>query len=235
MGTERFERLERARPKEPDSASRPSPLEARFSGSTRERTMAPARSGADAARFEEAARSGIRVLDTDRGQAFVRCARCHADSHVAATRCAQCEASLETKEQRAFNEALFEKLRAEKEEEDREVQGLREKQTRAHAEQAAAMSQRRAMEAELRRRRELGLPLDDVDDVSDPLRTGGRALGRFVGQTLVRLLPNRPARLLALGAMGLGVLALLAARPGLLWVIVWMALVFGGLARRYRR
>lgn len=236
MGTGRFERLERARAKEPDPGPRSSALETRFGRTEGARPdTAPAHSGAPPDRFEEPAADGpLRALDTDRGQAFVRCAHCRADSHVTATRCSQCEADLETPEQRAFNEALFRRLVLEKEEEDQKVQALRERQARAQAEQADAMRQRRELEAELRRRRELGLPLEDGDDVRDPLRTGGRSLGRFLGQTLVRLVPNRNARLAVLVAIGLGIGALFVVFPSLLVPTIWVALVLGGLARRRR-
>jgi hypothetical protein len=235
MGTGRFERLERAREGEAETPARPSSVEARFSGNTGSEVDGPARSGAEAARFVEKPEGGIRVLDTESGQAFVRCASCRADNHLTARRCAQCAADLATPVQRAFNEALFVTLRAEKEAHDREVEALRERQAEARAADAEALRQRREMEAELRRRRELGLPLDDLDDVSDPIRTGGRALGRLLGTTLVRVLPNRSVRLAVLSGLGLGLVFLIAVRPAVLWVLLWLVLVLAGFARRYRR
>lgn len=189
MGTGRFERLERERLQEA-KAPRPS-VEARFGGAhaSGEATAGPPRSGAPAARFGESESPGrIRVLDTDEGQGFVRCAECRADNFANATRCTGCGADLLTARQRAFNAALWQKLREDQAESDREVEALRARRASADREQAEAMRRAPALLRELERRRELGLPLDDADDVSDPLRAMGRALGRSLGRALGRLL-----------------------------------------------
>jgi len=236
MAPSRFERLERERAPEADRAARPSPVEARFGGPAEGQTDAPARSGAEAARFEEGEGADrLRVLETDRGQAFVRCAHCRFDNHVTASRCGNCEAELGTPEQRAFNEALWRRLEAEKAEEEGAVQALRERRAAAESEQAGAMRRRQELEVELERRRELGLPLDDADDVSDPLRAGARAVGRFLGQGLARVFPNRRARLAAVALSALGLLALFVAYPWSFLGALWILLFLAGLARRRGR
>ena len=189
MGAGRFGRLERERP--PTSKASPSSVETRFGAGEvpGETGTGPARSGAPAARFAEPeSKERIRVLDTDGGQSFVRCASCHADNFANATRCSGCEAYLLTPGQRAYNEALWRKLCAEKAEADRDVEALRERRAAAEREQAEAMRRAPELMRDLERRRDLGLPLDDADDVSEPLRAAARGLGRFLGQTLGRLL-----------------------------------------------
>ena len=188
MGSGRFERLERERP-EAAKASRSS-VETRFSGeATGETAAGPDRSGAPAARFEEpGSEKPIRVLDTDGGQAFVRCAACRADNFANATCCSSCDADLLTPEQRAYNETLWRRLSSDKAESDCEVEALRARRAVAESEQAAALRRAPALMLELERRRALGLPLDDSDDVSDPLRASARGLGRYLGRALGRLL-----------------------------------------------
>lgn len=51
------------------------------------------------------------------GQPFARCARCGADSSIHARRCDNCGAALDTAEQRAFNEKLWDARRREQERE----------------------------------------------------------------------------------------------------------------------
>jgi hypothetical protein len=237
MGSRRFERLERERGAGGASPSRPSAIEARFgTPSPAAGGTAPQRSGAEPARFEDAEREEkLRVLDADSGQAFVRCAECRADNHVNASRCINCEADLATPAQRAFNEALWRKLDAEKQEEEERLQALRERRAAAEREQAEALRTRQAMERELERRLELGLPLDDADDVSNPLRAFARSAGRFLGETLVRLLPSRTARLIVLGGAALAVLAFFVAFPGALGVALYGGLILAGLAARRSR
>jgi hypothetical protein len=215
MAVSRFDRLEPERaPEEAASKGGASRLEGRFGGSAEGRTdHGPARSGGEPARFEQEKGAGdsLRLLDTDVGQAFVRCARCRADNHVTAGRCSNCEADLATAEQRAFNEALYRRLQAEKVEEERAVLELRERRAAAEREQKEAMRQRQVLEVELERRRELGLPLDDQDDVSEPVVAMGRALGRALGQALARVLPDRRWRrgiVRGVAALGGGGLAL---------------------------
>jgi hypothetical protein len=236
MAASRFERLERERAAGGNQAARPSPLEARFGGAGEGQTEAPARSGSDAVRFEEPESGNrIRVLETERGQAYVRCAHCRSDNHVTASRCGNCDADLVTPEQRTFNEALWRRLEAEKAEDERAVQALRERRAAAESEQAEAMRRRQELEIELKRRRELGLPLDDEDDVSDPLRAAARAVGRFIGGGLARVFPDRRARLAAVALSGLGLLALFIAYPWSFFSVLWILLILAGLTRRLGR
>ncbi len=241
MGIKRFERLERERDREARPAPEPrvSSVEARFGGEGPAGAgEAPGRSGASEARFEEAARDDrLRVLEMGEGQPFVRCAHCRSDSYLTATRCSECDALLETPEQRAFNEALWRKTRAEGEEQEREVAALRDRRAQGDREQRGAQRQLAWIEAELHRRSELGLPLDDRDAVGDPARAAARSLGRFLGSVLVRWLPSRRARLGAATALGLGFALLCLRYPPLVWVTVWLGLVLTGLVqhRRWRR
>lgn len=229
MGTGRFERLERERTP-PGARASGSSVPARFGGGpdAGEAEAGPARSGGEAARFEEPESPGrIRVLDTDSGQAFVRCAGCRADNFVNATRCAECEADLLTPAQRAFNEALWRKLCADKAEEDREVEALRERRAAAEQEQSDAMRRRQQIELDLERRRERGLPLDDADDVSHPLRAAARGLGRFLGRALCRLIPDRTLRLVACVVVALlAAFALITTFPRFFRVSFWVVVVF---------
>jgi hypothetical protein len=238
MGTRRFERLERERAE----AARPEPeprvpsVEARFGGEGPPGAgEAPGRSGASESRFEQDARDDrIRVLDVGEGQPFVRCALCRSDSYLTATRCAQCDALLETPEQRAFNEALWRKTRAEGEVQEREVAALRDRRAQGDREQADAHRRRALIEAELDRRRALGLPLDDRDAVGDPARAAARWLGRFLGSVVARWLPSRRARVGAAAALGLGYVALCFRFPVLVWATVWVVIVLTALFQHRR-
>jgi hypothetical protein len=191
MGTGRFERLERARPANA-AVPRPS-VEARFGGADvpSPAVGGPDRSGAPALRFEAPeAEERLRVLDTDGGQAFVRCAHCRADNFANATRCSSCATDLLTPAQRAFNETLWRKLQADAAEVAQEAAAVRDRRAAADREHAEAVRRAPELLRELERRRALGLPLDDADDVSSPLRAVGRGLGRFLGHALGRLLKH---------------------------------------------
>jgi hypothetical protein len=67
----------------------------------------------------EGATSADLTLDVavPEGQPFVRCARCGADSSIHAVSCDHCAARLDTPEQRAFNDRLWEARRLRSEEE----------------------------------------------------------------------------------------------------------------------
>lgn len=70
------------------------------------------------------------------GQPFVRCTRCGADSTIHAAACGNCAAPLDTAEQRAFNERLWDEQRRELERERAalaELASAREEQKRAAA------------------------------------------------------------------------------------------------------
>lgn len=69
-----------------------------------------------------------------RGQPFARCARCGADSSIHAIRCDNCAAPLDTAEQRAFNEKLWDARLREQERERAalaELAAIREENRRA--------------------------------------------------------------------------------------------------------
>lgn len=238
MGTGRFERLERKRDPEGQKEEEPrvSSVESRFGGEAPTGAGgAPGRSGASEGRFEEARRDDrIRILEVGEGQPFVRCARCRSDSYLTATRCAQCDADLETAEQRAFNEALWRQGRAEREEQEREVAALRDRRAQGDREQADARRQLALIEAELDRRRALGLPLEDRDAVGDPARAAARSLGRFLGAVVARWLPSRGARVGTAVALGLGFVALCLRYPLLVFATVWVGIVLTALFQRRR-
>jgi hypothetical protein len=60
------------------------------------------------------------------GQPFVRCARCGADSSIHATSCDNCNAELDTAEQRAFNEKVWDAQRRRDERERAALAGMAE-------------------------------------------------------------------------------------------------------------
>jgi hypothetical protein len=138
--------------------------------------------GASAKRFRaEAPDLGPHVLDLEGGQAFVRCALCRGDNHATATTCCRCEASLDTPEQRAFNEAFWKRrleedaaLRAEVE----LVAARREQADRAAAE-ARRYLEWMDLEIADRRERRLGRPAL-VIDFNPQARVLGLAIGGLV-------------------------------------------------------
>lgn len=71
----------------------------------------------DAPAIEEGAADVALDVEAPAGQPFVRCARCGADSSVHATACDHCAARLDTAEQRAFNERVWDVQRRRSEEE----------------------------------------------------------------------------------------------------------------------
>jgi hypothetical protein len=113
-------------------------------------------------RFREPEGSGL-ALDRapDGEQPFVRCAACEADHARRALRCDRCGVSLDTPEQRAFNERLWAGQRREADEEERAGDARREALGR-DAEQAAldrrALAEAMADEILRRERERLGQP-----------------------------------------------------------------------------
>ncbi|HEY3449838.1 MAG TPA: hypothetical protein VGK67_26020 [Myxococcales bacterium] len=102
--------------KQPDAASQPQaprPVAperftpaASAAGPAMPRTLEEARRAAQAP-------SGLELAEVRPGdQPFVRCARCHIDSHALATTCSSCGTNLNTLEQQAFNERLWAEQRA---------------------------------------------------------------------------------------------------------------------------
>ncbi len=113
-------------------------------------------------RFREPQGSGLALdLAPDGEQPFVRCAACEADHARRALRCDRCGASLDTPEQRAFNEGLWAARRRDAVEEERAGDARREAVGR-DAEQAAlarrAMAEAMADEILRRERERLGQP-----------------------------------------------------------------------------
>ncbi len=91
-------------------------------------------------------------------QPFVRCVRCVADNTIHATTCVHCGTMLDTREQRAWNERVWE---AQKREHEREAKALAELA-------AARLEQKRAAtrplpEGEIELPQELTVPIDETD------------------------------------------------------------------------
>ncbi|HSN90651.1 MAG TPA: hypothetical protein VLS93_05445 [Anaeromyxobacteraceae bacterium] len=111
--------------------------------------QAPRTSGAGLDRFGPEPPPRIELLDTSAGdRPFTRCMRCGMDHNVFATGCSGCGASLDTAEQRAFNERLWAERQAEARREAAAAAERRAGEARDQAELAAA---RRAMGEELAR------------------------------------------------------------------------------------
>ena len=157
----RFLHLERARP---PSSSRPAPdARGRFDAlevgpELPQETHLPA-SAAD--RF----RQGEEGLALDRApegeQPFVRCAACEADHARHTVRCSRCGAALDTPEQRAFNERLWEARRREADAEGRAADARREALEREREEdiqRRRALAEAMAEEILRRERDRLGEP-----------------------------------------------------------------------------
>ena len=206
---DRFERLESERTT--PGGPHPSPgVEGRFgpAPTVPASEVATARSGGTPERFEEAVHSeALRPLDLSEGQPFVRCARCRADHHVTAVLCSSCGADLCTAEQRAFNEALWNRRLEEKAEEERELERLREAREQADRELRDALRQRREFEQQWERRRSRGLEGDGEDNAVDTLQRLGHAIGGW----LRRHVRHRGLRL-AIIAGGTALVVLLAAQ-----------------------
>jgi hypothetical protein len=102
------------------------------------------------ARFDETAEDEVLLHEpSEADQPFVRCARCEADNGRFAVSCVACGAALDSPEQRAFNEQLWAKRRAQREEEHEQHRTLE----RAHLDDGAELStERRRYGEELARR-----------------------------------------------------------------------------------
>jgi hypothetical protein len=241
MDRRRFESLERQR-----NAGRPAPVNdssvadrfgevPREGPSTATTTDGKApRMRTEESRFGPGAAPGGRlpVLDLDRGQYFVRCLQCRADSYPTAARCAQCGADLATREQRAFNESFWRERQGDEAELRVEVEELRRVQQEANREDALAQRRFDALIPELERRRALGLSLDDGGDVHNPLLAGARKLGLAIGTRLRRLVPDRRLRIGLLTASLVGFAALGWHFRMATWVVCVVLLGLGGLLRQ---
>jgi hypothetical protein len=149
----RFLHLERPRAAA-DEAAGPDPgagTAERFEGVERPgaRPAAASSSGARLDRFGPEPEPSIELVEAGGGaQPFTRCMRCGMDHGVFATSCTGCGASLDTAEQREFNERLWARRQAEGAREAAASAARREHEARAQAELARA---RRAMGEELAR------------------------------------------------------------------------------------
>ncbi|HEX9243829.1 MAG TPA: hypothetical protein VF875_15400 [Anaeromyxobacter sp.] len=144
---DRFRRIERSRPEAPPAPADPDGATAEriegVEGPGRAPVAAPAASGADLDRFAPPPPPAIELLpeDADR-RPFTRCERCGMDHNFLVAECTGCGARLDTPEQRAFNDRLWEERRAERVEEDR----LHAEREAERADEAAALAgSRRAM------------------------------------------------------------------------------------------
>jgi len=200
----RFLNLERPRPAtagmEPSPA--PSSLEnGRFEAlESAAPEPAPERGFADKKRFEKELGPSLELDPvSDHTRPFTRCQKCGRDHGRFERTCAGCGEALDTDEQRAFNERLWETQQAEAQ--------------RAEAENRAAAPPEVDPEELSRMRREMGVSLaqEVAKQEAARLRLSG-GWGRFyqagdpVGLTLLRLFPEKARSPLAL-ATGLALLA----------------------------
>lgn len=148
-----------------------------------------ARSGGQPERFQEKEpEAELRVLDLDEGQGFVRCAACRQDHHATAVRCGFCGADLTTREQRAFNEALWKQRVEESAAEEREVEPLRAAQAQAEREMAEAVRQRKMWKREIGLRRPMADSFEEyaARRVVATATRAGRAIGGWLRRALGR-------------------------------------------------
>ncbi len=225
----RFLKLERSRKEAPTAPSAPA-HSSRFEAVEQPSAEAPraSSSGASAARFQEPPPA----LDDARPSTempFLRCARCEADNGARAAHCQQCGAGLDSPEQRAFNEALWQKRLAEKESEDAALEVLREARAQAEAEasqlrrEGAAAFAREVSEANRRRleaknaedaaKAGFGREGEVLDLVARWLRRAPPlVLGSLLAGTVAAvaiLLAVQGLRILGIAAVSIGALALL--------------------------
>jgi hypothetical protein len=239
---DRFGRLEaerrpvRAAPQPPGSSR----VEARFRSGAEAAAVdaepspptSQGRSGGQPARFETPTveEPPLRVLDVENSQPFVRCAECRADGHATSVRCQHCGSDLTTREQRAFNEALWKRRLQEKAEEEREVERLRTAREEADREMAEAFRLRAALEQDLERRMALGILLERPGAGADAIEVSGRRVGEALGRWFRRSFPERRTRIAVLGALAaISVVVLVASAPAR-WV-VFGALALAAIAR----
>lgn len=118
-------------------------------------------------------------------QPFVRCARCGADSAIHAAVCANCGERLDTAEQRAHNDRVWEAQRREKERERAALEGMA-----AARYQSAKQAARPLPGAEIAPPPELLEPLDESGPaLFATLRLLRKPLWRWVAGALVTALP----------------------------------------------
>jgi hypothetical protein len=197
----RFLHLEKARREEPADGEPSASTAERFEGVQRPRGEpgAPRASGAGLDRFGPEPPPRIELLETDaRAQPFTRCMRCGMDHGVFETTCRGCSASLDTPEQRAFNERLWAERQAEAAREEAASAGRRAEEERAREELARArraMGEGLAREVGERERLRLGR---EGGGWGSGWASGG--LGAPLGLRLLRALPDWRWQLGAIGA-----------------------------------
>lgn len=132
----RFLKLERARKQglpSPGPGARPSRFDSVEQPGAE--VPPPSSSGTSAGRFQESTPALDVETATSTQMPFLRCAQCETDHGARATTC-PCGADLRSPEQRAYNEALWQRRLAEKEREDAALAGLREARAQAGAEES---------------------------------------------------------------------------------------------------
>lgn len=151
---------------------------------------------------------------------FLRCARCQTDNHRRAPSCAECGTSLDTAEQRAFDERFWEQRRAAAAVEQAEVEKLRATLVSGVRDQGETLAAGVRMN-ELRR-------LSDLDDSTGTREGKGR---RSSGLELLRSIPDARVRtgvtIALIVTACFGVLCFFAGRNPELWGIL---LVLAGIA-----
>jgi hypothetical protein len=163
----RFLHLERARAEAPGEAEPRAGTAERIEGvqAPGPEPAGPRSSGAGLGRFGPEPPPRIELVEASAdAQPFTRCMRCGMDHGVFATECTGCGASLDTAEQRAFNERLWTRLQAEA------------AQERAAAAERAAREGRDRTELE-RARRAMGETLAREVATRERLRLGDRSPG----------------------------------------------------------
>ena len=162
-------------------------------------------------------------VESESGQArpFVRCAHCQTDNHRSAVSCTSCGRSMETDEQRAFNERFWDQRRKEAAADALEVEKLRA--TLAGGAQDFGQQLAASVRAtELKR-------LAGLDDSVGTREGKGR---RSAGLEALQLIPNERVRLgVSVGLILIGcfgALSLLAGRAPWAWGFVFLvaALLF---------
>jgi hypothetical protein len=165
-------------------------------------------------RFSEApaVESPLRVKEDDGGQPFTRCAACHFDNVLSRPRCERCGVDLRTPVQRAFNEAYWQRRLAEDADYAKEVEAFRKNAGEARD---GGWRLDETLRAELRGLREPYVP--------------AARLRRF----LVRAIPDRRVRLVAILAPLAGLLAgaFWLAGPRWSWLLLVLIYAVGSIAR----
>jgi hypothetical protein len=117
-----------------------------------------AQTGARLERFGPEPEPTLELVDAEGRRPFIRCRRCGMDNSVFATACQGCSVSLDTPEQREFDERFWTARNAQADREARDAAARRKLQARAEEQDAPArraMAEAMAREAGERERRRL--------------------------------------------------------------------------------